>query len=69
MYPRNGLRAREAVISILAGDIYRGTPYKPSLLAFKCFYYMNLMKSPLATIRSWRTRKQNIRDVPLAADA
>ena len=69
MYPRNVLRAREAVMSILAGDIYRGTPYKPSLMAFKTFYYMNLMRSPLATFRSWRTRKHNIRDVPMAADA
>ena len=69
MYPRNILRAREAVMSILAGDIYRGTPYEPSLMAFKSFYYMNLMRNPLATFRSWRTRKHNIRDVPLAADA
>jgi hypothetical protein len=69
MYPRNSLRAREAVMSILAGDIYRSTPYKPSLMAFKSFYYMNLMRNPLATIRSWRSRKHNIRDVPLEADA
>jgi flavin-dependent dehydrogenase len=69
MYPRNPLRAREAVMSILAGDIYRSTPYKPSLMAFKSFYYMNLMRNPLATIRSWRSRKHNIRDVPLEADA
>ena len=69
MYPRNPLRAREAVMSILAGDLYRGTPYKPSLLAFKSFYYMNLMKNPLAAFRSWRERKINIQDSPMAADA
>jgi flavin-dependent dehydrogenase len=69
MYPRNRLRAREAVMSILAGDLYRGTPYKPSLLAFKSFYYMNLLKNPLAAVRNWRERKYNIRDSPLAADA
>ena len=69
MYPRNPLRSREAVMSILAGDIYRSTPYKASLMAFKSFYYMNLMRNPLATIRSWRSRKHNIRDVALEADA
>ncbi len=69
MYPRNPLRAREAVMSILAGDIYRGTPYKPSLLAFKAFYYMNLLKNPVAAARGLRERKKNIRDSPLVADA
>lgn len=69
MYPRNPLRVREAVMSILAGDIYRGTPYKPSLLAFKCFYYMNLLRNPLASIRHWQGRKTKIQDSPLVADA
>ena len=69
MYPRNPLRAREAVMSILAGDLYRGTPYQASLLAFKAFYYMNLMKNPVAAVRNWRERVSNIRDVSLAADA
>ena len=69
MYPRNPLRTREAVMSILAGDIYRGTPYKASLLAFKSFYYMNLMKSPRAALRNWRIRRNNIKDWPLVADA
>ena len=69
MYPRNPMRSREAVMSILAGDIYRGTPYKASLLAFKSFYYMNLMKNPVSAIRNWRIRRNNIKDSPLAADA
>ena len=69
MTPRNPLRAREAVMSILAGDIYRGTPYGPSLLAFKSYYYMNLMKNPLSAIRNWRGRKQKIEDSLLVADA
>jgi flavin-dependent dehydrogenase len=69
MYPRNPLRVREAVMSILAGDLYRGTPYKPSLIAFKSFFYMNLMKNPLAALRNRRRRKSIIRDLPLAVDA
>jgi flavin-dependent dehydrogenase len=69
MYPRNPLRTREAVMSILAGDIYRGTPYRASLLAFKSFYYMNLMKNPRAAMRNWRIRRNNIKDWPVGADA
>jgi flavin-dependent dehydrogenase len=69
MYPSNPLRMREAVMSILAGDIYRGTPYKASLLAFKSFYYMNLMRNPFSAVRSWRVRRNNIKDLPLVADA
>ncbi len=69
MRPRNALRTREAVMSILAGDLYRGTPYKPSLMAFKSFYFMNLIKNPLASFRSWRARTDNIRDLPVAADS
>jgi flavin-dependent dehydrogenase len=69
MYPSNPLRSREAVMSILAGDIYRGTPYRASLLAFKSIYYMSLMRNPLAALRNWRDRKSKIQDLPLAAEA
>jgi flavin-dependent dehydrogenase len=69
MYPRNPLRAREAVMSILAGDIYRGTPYRPSLLAFKSIYYMSLMRNPLAALRNWRERKYKIQDAALVTEA
>jgi flavin-dependent dehydrogenase len=69
MYPANPLRMREAVMSILAGDIYRGTPYNPSLLAFKSLYYLNLLRKPGLAVRSWRGRRSNIKDIPLVADA
>ena len=69
MHPGNPLRTREAVMSILAGDIYRGTPYRPSLLAFKSIYYMSLMKNPFAALRNWLDRKIKIQDWPLVADA
>jgi flavin-dependent dehydrogenase len=69
MYPRNPLRSREAVMSILAGDLYRGTPYRASLRVFKFIYYLNLMRNPLTALRSRRARRNNIRDFPLVADA
>jgi flavin-dependent dehydrogenase len=40
MDPHNPLRMREALLSLLAGDIYGETPIWPSLLAFKLLYYL-----------------------------
>ena len=39
MAPRNHLRMQEALLSLLAGDLFRGTPIHWSLRAFKAVYY------------------------------
>src|SRR5882724_4911392 len=39
MYPRNIWRMQEALLSILAGDLFRGTPVGPRLWGFKLVYY------------------------------
>jgi hypothetical protein len=40
MHPQNMLRVREAVTSVLAGDIFRDTPMKFSLSVFRVIYYV-----------------------------
>ena len=40
MQPRNFLRTQEALLSLLAGDLFRGTPIYWSLRAFKGVYYV-----------------------------
>lgn len=40
MHPQNMLRVREAVTSVLAGDIFRKTPMKFSLSVFRVIYYV-----------------------------
>ena len=40
MYPQNPLRVKEALLSLLAGDIYGKTPIWPSILAMKTMYYL-----------------------------
>ena len=40
MHPRNPLRVKEALLSLLAGDIYGKTPIWPSILALKALYYL-----------------------------
>jgi flavin-dependent dehydrogenase len=63
MYPANPLRAKEALMSLLAGDIYGKTPYWLALKAFKGFYYAISLGNFKRTIDGWRRRKVNIRDV------
>jgi flavin-dependent dehydrogenase len=63
MGPRNVLRAKEALLSMLAGDIYGKTPIWPSLAVLKGIFYI---ASAWNLKRSWqamRLRKANIRVV------
>ena len=61
MGPRNVLRMREALLSVLAGDIYRATPITPSLYAFKALYYLLALIHLPRSITAWRQRRINIR--------
>lgn len=70
MYPRNPLRMQEAVLAVLAGDIYRNTLSKAfSLLMFKGLYYLVSAAHPRRTLAAWKARRHNIRDVgPLSGE-
>jgi flavin-dependent dehydrogenase len=63
MAPRNDFRMKEAMLGLLAGDIYGTTPIWKSLRAFKGIYYvfstLNLKRSLLAM----RRRATNIRPI------
>lgn len=61
MGPRNLLRMREALLSVLAGDIYGATPIRPSLYAFKVLYYLVALRHLPRSIAAWRQRQINIR--------
>jgi flavin-dependent dehydrogenase len=63
MTPRNVLRTREAVISVLAGDLYGRTPIWRSLLAFKAIYYLSNLLQPVRAYKAWQRRRFNIRKV------
>jgi flavin-dependent dehydrogenase len=60
MSPNNRWRMKEALLSLLAGDIFGQTPIWSALRRFKLVYYavatINLKRSLLA----WRRRKRNI---------
>lgn len=63
MAPRNILRMKEALLSLLAGDIFGKTPIWASLRAFKLVYYANSLASPRRSLASLRARARNIRPV------
>jgi flavin-dependent dehydrogenase len=63
MKPGNPLRVKEAVLSLLAGDIFGRTPIWLSLLTFKTIYYLGSLRRLPRTLRAWRARRRNIREV------
>ncbi len=63
MGPRNIFRVREALLSVLAGDIYGTTPIWNSLRAFKLIYYFAALRHLPRTVSAWRRRRANIRPV------
>jgi flavin-dependent dehydrogenase len=69
MGPRNMLRMKEALLSVLAGDIFGRTPIGPSVLAFKGLFYLMCLRHPLRTLKAQRRRRVNIRSGEAAEPA
>ncbi len=63
MAPSNVLRVKEALLSMLAGDIFGKTPIRRSLLAFKVIYYIGSALNWRRSLNAMRLRKANIREV------
>lgn len=63
MGPRNILRMKEALLSLLAGDIFGTTPIWASLRAFKLVYYANSLAHPRAALAALRARARDIRPI------
>jgi len=62
MYPANPLRVKEALLSLLAGDLYGRTPIQPSLWALKAIYYLVSIRSLRRSWTGWLARKRNVQD-------
>ncbi|MFA5682425.1 MAG: NAD(P)/FAD-dependent oxidoreductase [Hydrogenophaga sp.] len=63
MYPKNVFRVKEALLSVLAGDVFGQTPIWRSLFIFKCLYYLANITQPRRAYMAWRKRRFNIRKV------
>jgi hypothetical protein len=52
---------KEALLSLLAGDIFGATPIWASLRAFKLVYYAISLAHPRASLAALRARARSIR--------
>ena len=66
MHPSNKLKMQTAVISLLAGDLFRGTPIHRGLRAFKVVYYLWGFLNPRSALEGWRRRRRSVRAGGLA---
>ncbi len=60
MGPRNVLRMKEALLGLLAGDIFGDTPIWSSLRAFKALYYLMSLANLKRSFAAMRRRRVNI---------
>lgn len=63
MSPRDVQRMPEAVTTMLAGDVFRRTPVRRGLFAFRVVYYVTAIATYRATIGLWLKRRRNVRTV------
>lgn len=63
MGPKNVFRVKEAILSVLAGDVFGRTPIWRSLLVFKAMYYVANITQPRRAFSAWQRRRFNIRKV------
>lgn len=63
MYPKNIFRVKEALLSVLAGDIFGKTPIWRSIKIFKLLYYTANLIQPKRAFMGWKRRRFNIRKV------
>ncbi|SAK46570.1 tryptophan halogenase [Caballeronia hypogeia] len=66
MGPRNPLRMKEALLSLLAGDIFGTTPIWRSLRAFKGIYYVSAALDWRNSLRAYRQRRRNLSEAERA---
>ena len=62
MQPSDKMNMKKALLSVLAGDLFRGTPITLGLYTFRLVYYMFSIANLRRTVSAWRRRAFNIRD-------
>lgn len=63
MHPKNIFRVKEALLSVLAGDVFGNTPIWRSIRMFKLLYYIANIVQPKRAYMGWKRRRFNIRRV------
>ncbi|WP_410473639.1 NAD(P)/FAD-dependent oxidoreductase [Guyparkeria sp. TX1] len=68
MAPRNFFRVKEALISLLAADIHRGTPIWPSIRILKGIYYLTSLARLRRAVGDWRAHRRKVRPLTSETD-
>lgn len=68
MSPKNWFRMEEGILSLLAGDLFRDTPIRRPLFAFKVIYYIAFLARWRDNIEAYRKRKRSLRGGPLKVE-
>jgi len=63
MYPQNPMRVKEALLGLLAGDIFGSTPLWGALRKLKALYYLFSLAHLPRTVKAWLRRRRNVRDL------
>jgi flavin-dependent dehydrogenase len=66
MGPKNVFRVQSAVVSFLAGDVFRFRPVMPRIYLFRSIYYFFCVARLRTSVRAWRRRREAIRPVEAA---
>ena len=64
MNPGNPFRVQEALLSMLAGDVFTRSGLRVRLAIFKIIYYVSCLGLLRQSIAAWKKRKRDIRIVP-----
>ena len=59
--PRNMFGVQSAVVSLLAGDVFRWGPVRPRLYLFRVLYYLYVLAALPTALRAWHKRKRDIK--------
>jgi len=60
MSPRNILGIEAAMLSLLAGDVFRRSSVRSRLLVFKLIYYISSILTPRRTLLAWQQQRRNL---------
>jgi flavin-dependent dehydrogenase len=61
MNPTERFRLQAAVLSVLAGDVFKNSPARSRINAFKVIYYLKNLFTPLKSLAAWKRRREALR--------
>jgi hypothetical protein len=62
MNPNNRFRLRDALLSVLAGNVFGATRTSGRILALKALYYLFSLRDLGTSWTAWRSRRRAIRE-------